>query len=501
MKQTITKVGVLCFLGLGAVAYAQQGGKVGINTITPQATLDIRANAENLKDGATSNEGLIIPQLTKARVIAIAKPVEGTQVYVTDEVLATDTQFVGTGKGFYHYNGTKWAKQTDAIGNSDLWAERPSADNLKETYLVSSSMKTGEGFFYKNSGEGQVMMAGATGASHMEPSGFFARRYHTNGYGPALKLTASRGTAANPAITQAGDNLGRIVTAPTLSLTEDSGWASSINTFITDIESPKSYASNLVLGARSLGKQTPNLTVFIQGKTNRVGIHTDTPEASLHINGDLKVDREVKVMKQSNFEALVNLNGTGNLASPLNIINKSKTSANNFTRWTIYNVTNTDPNTEGGYHDGLVFWGYNQDSTSPSGPKLFISDEGNVGIGGAGVYANLAKLTERLEVVGNIKSTTLAGAGDRPVVADANGVLKVATAGATTVGNTAAITCDATNVGKINYGDIRFTDNGAQKTAGAFGFCTKKSDGTFAWAYIVGGANVFSGAGEFGTGL
>lgn len=132
MKSKFIKVGVLCFLGLGATVYGQTSGRVGINTVVPNATLEIQPNADNLVETSTTNEGLIIPKLSKKRVDAITSPVEGTKVYVTDEVLASDVKFIGTGKGFYYYNGTKWAKQLDAEKEGE-WIYTNNRVNLKRS--------------------------------------------------------------------------------------------------------------------------------------------------------------------------------------------------------------------------------------------------------------------------------------------------------------------------------------------------------------------------------
>ncbi len=114
----------------GIVAMAQTQtteevkGKVGINTDKPQATLEIQPNVANADANATTNEGLLIPRLSKARVAKMAAPVESTLVYVTDEVAEADNaNFTGTGKGFYYYDGTtkKWVKQSGQAGQS--WQE------------------------------------------------------------------------------------------------------------------------------------------------------------------------------------------------------------------------------------------------------------------------------------------------------------------------------------------------------------------------------------------
>ena len=100
----------------GLVSYAQsrECAKVGINTTTPQATMEVRVGASNLT--GTTNEGIIAPRLSKERIANIENPVEGTLLYATDNVYApavenaTISERVAdiTEKGYYFYNGSKW---------------------------------------------------------------------------------------------------------------------------------------------------------------------------------------------------------------------------------------------------------------------------------------------------------------------------------------------------------------------------------------------------------
>lgn len=106
MKKIITMA-----LALSSVIGFAQTGKVGINEQKPSATLDIKPSALNLT--GNSNEGILIPRMTKQRVstIANANLVEGTLVYV-DSI----TGYTGTNtkvnkiisEGFYYYDGTNW---------------------------------------------------------------------------------------------------------------------------------------------------------------------------------------------------------------------------------------------------------------------------------------------------------------------------------------------------------------------------------------------------------
>lgn len=90
------------------VFYAQTSGAVGINQTSPQATLDVQVAAANM--AGTTNEGILIPRLTAARVAAMAVPAEGTLVYITDT--PSGPKFSATTKGFYYWDATaaKWQK-------------------------------------------------------------------------------------------------------------------------------------------------------------------------------------------------------------------------------------------------------------------------------------------------------------------------------------------------------------------------------------------------------
>lgn len=106
-------------MGLLAVGFASaQEGNVGINTSTPQATLEVQPTAANL--AGTTNEGIIAPKLTKERIAAIATPVEGTLVYATDATYAGTNSVVAKidDKGYYFYNGTEWVKANGGGGAS-----------------------------------------------------------------------------------------------------------------------------------------------------------------------------------------------------------------------------------------------------------------------------------------------------------------------------------------------------------------------------------------------
>lgn len=150
----------LLVLGLVSVglAHAQQGN-VGINTDSPRATFEIKMSKSN--ESTNTNQGLLIPNLKRSRVSSIAKPVDGTIIYV-DTLDGTASGKVAniTEKGFYYYNGANWVKlsgTTTATPGTPI-AGPKGADGktiLNGTSNPTSSQGT-EGDFYINTATNQI---------------------------------------------------------------------------------------------------------------------------------------------------------------------------------------------------------------------------------------------------------------------------------------------------------------------------------------------------------
>jgi len=122
MKKHIILLGLLAGTSL---AFAQ-AGKVGVNTSNPEATLDIKPSAANAVTSATTNEGVLIPRVSRDRLksIATANLKESTLVYV-DNISGTTNPVTSnvTSKGFYYYSTTasKWVKIAEGtIQEQDL---------------------------------------------------------------------------------------------------------------------------------------------------------------------------------------------------------------------------------------------------------------------------------------------------------------------------------------------------------------------------------------------
>lgn len=132
--------------GVLASAQTDYQGKVGINTAEPKATLDLNPSTENaaVKPNA-SNEGLLIPRLSKERLAKVASTnlQESTLVYVNDVSYAGSETTIKNvkSKGFYFYNGTEW---TAVIGAG--------ASSVKTLYTDDGEISAARTVTVKNSG-------------------------------------------------------------------------------------------------------------------------------------------------------------------------------------------------------------------------------------------------------------------------------------------------------------------------------------------------------------
>lgn len=101
---------LILFYFILQTSYAQ----VGINTATPNATLDIVGKPSNL----STTDGVIIPKISgnelKAKDALYTSAQTGTLIYVTGAASPSSTKTIEiTAAGFYIFNGTIWKSYTD----------------------------------------------------------------------------------------------------------------------------------------------------------------------------------------------------------------------------------------------------------------------------------------------------------------------------------------------------------------------------------------------------
>lgn len=126
----------LCLIGsitTCSLMYSQ-GGRIGMNTPNPKATLDITAKT----DGSLQAEGLMIPRLTgdqiQAMTASIQAGTESLMIYATASPVSPTSKVAKiTQPGYYFWNGSNW----ESMGiNSNLYT----SDGAITTSLASRNV-------------------------------------------------------------------------------------------------------------------------------------------------------------------------------------------------------------------------------------------------------------------------------------------------------------------------------------------------------------------------
>lgn len=113
--------GLLLSLGVATTAFAQTG-RVGVNTVTPAATLDVAGKPTV----ATEVDGVIIPRLTgdqlKAKDAVYLAAQTGAIVYATAAASPTTAKTINvTSAGQYYFDGTVWQKVANPSASTEPW--------------------------------------------------------------------------------------------------------------------------------------------------------------------------------------------------------------------------------------------------------------------------------------------------------------------------------------------------------------------------------------------
>ncbi|HAO07606.1 MAG TPA: hypothetical protein DCQ50_11570 [Chryseobacterium sp.] len=117
MNRKIVLVMVLSMTGILTNAQTSPG-KVGINTTSPNATLDVAGNPTDVN----AADGILAPRLTgdelKAKDVLYGTDQTGTLVYITAAVSNATTKTANiTQAGYYYFDGSIWQKVNTGAGN------------------------------------------------------------------------------------------------------------------------------------------------------------------------------------------------------------------------------------------------------------------------------------------------------------------------------------------------------------------------------------------------
>lgn len=177
------KIITTAMLSLGVIALAQTGN-VGINNQQPKATLHLDVASANLTDATlkTSNQGILIPQLTKQRIADIAKAnlLDGTMVYANAfaDITQTDAETQRrvsqiTTKDFYKYNVERdlWERMSSKRLTKEITANYTLSETDYHYYLyvnsanevtisIPETLKDGFSCIVVQEGIGEVIMEG-----------------------------------------------------------------------------------------------------------------------------------------------------------------------------------------------------------------------------------------------------------------------------------------------------------------------------------------------------
>lgn len=137
LQNTHSAIFRLCLIGsttVSSLMYSQAGGRIGMNTPDPKATLDITAKT----DGSLQAEGLMIPRLTGDQIqtmtASIQPGTESLMIYATARPVSPTAKVSKiTQPGYYFWNGTDW----ESMGvNSNIYT----SDGAITTTLASRNV-------------------------------------------------------------------------------------------------------------------------------------------------------------------------------------------------------------------------------------------------------------------------------------------------------------------------------------------------------------------------
>ncbi|PXW13602.1 hypothetical protein C8D70_1085 [Chryseobacterium sp. CBTAP 102] len=300
MKKNLTRL-VLLFSSI--TTYSQ----IGVNTATPNATLDVRSSANDL----SKTDGIIVPKLTgdqlKLKDSLYGTDQIGTIIYATTAVLSPTVKTAAvTSQGFYYFDGNKWVKIQAGIPTGDptpdAFIDDPTNAMVKLGASSSGNTRaTGADFVVKDNGN--------TGIGTSSPS----QKLDVNGIAKADKvaiganytsaaLYVKNNIAAEPILglassdniyrmyVQDGGNVGIGTSSPSQKL-DVNGIAKADKVAVgANYTSAALYVKNNIAAEPILGLASSDniYRMYVQDGGN-VGINTNSPSQKLDVDGNIRL--------------------------------------------------------------------------------------------------------------------------------------------------------------------------------------------------------------------
>ncbi|MFB9121180.1 hypothetical protein ACFFUE_08260 [Bergeyella porcorum] len=422
----------LIFVGMLAVGYAnaQYDGKVGVNTETPSATFNVKSKTGN--NATTKNFEL--------------ENADGTKM-----VTVLDNGKIGIGKDNPEANVDVLFSQSDLVSVFNI-------RNINTNSRNHFSLNTGEATTVGRNTLGFSLSGKDYTHSTPSISGNNAVIYSTTSNGLNFQIHQKdakykfyTGGLGEGALTMSilphrvgiatSDNVGDILSTLTIgenALSTVANKANKIGLLSSSVDGENLityYDSNKVEDAQ-IGIDTKNKNQFqikIYDDNKHFGIYEHGATSLTLNNGFLRIG-----LQSGEIPAMLTLDGRSTFINE-QIGIRFQSSGMTSTYGTIF----FNREEIGGMRFKLTHNKHNyQFDTNKIENALRIEAEGNIGIG-------TASPSEKLEVIGNIKSSSLAGVGNRAVYADENGVLKVGNAYTANTTNSLWTRDEATNTIKL----------------------------------------------------